>query len=86
MAAVVALKCPYAKWAERDKVSCECGMLKFPSKTAADIYTDRHCCQLDGHRRCTLARALYEYYDRKSEREARQSAQTRNSGKAARTE
>ena len=58
--------CPFFKHDGRRRVVCEGGsVLTLPDKQGAAAFMDRHCADLDGWRRCSVARARMEYYDRK---------------------
>lgn len=57
--------CPFFKQDERLGIFCEGGKLKFQDREAAREYTDGHCASMDGWKRCSLARNLLDYYERK---------------------
>ena len=59
-------KCPFFKGAGRRRVVCEGrGGVKLGDKRGAGGFMDRHCADLNGWRRCGVAKARMEYYDRK---------------------
>ncbi len=57
--------CPYYVWDGVISIYCEGGRFRLPERASADEYIEQYCCDIDGWRRCTLARALNRHYERK---------------------
>lgn len=61
-------ECPFFKYAQRRRISCEAGNLWLPENETR-LYIDRYCANLKGYPKCTLAAQLLEYYDKKEKQE-----------------
>ncbi len=59
--------CPFYKSDRRRHdifvVSCEAGIIRLPGRPAFNEFTNHYCC--GGWRKCTLAAALKEYYEKR---------------------
>ena len=58
--------CPYYHKDERCAVRCEGGRIELPKEAARD-YILTYCADLNGWRRCTVARAITRHYERSEE-------------------
>lgn len=56
--------CPYYRSDERGAVICEGGRVELARKETMSEYMGQYCCDVDGWRRCTIARALNLQYER----------------------
>jgi len=59
--------CPFFKWDGEKDVNCEGGRISFPSRDAANEYMNTFCADNPGWENCTVAKKLYEYYERTEE-------------------
>ena len=57
--------CPYYNWDARTAVHCEGGRIDLPSGEAAREYFEIYCSSVEGWRRCTVARAITRFYEKK---------------------
>jgi len=63
-----AFACPYYKWDERQRVTCEGGVsVPFPDYRTACEYMDRYCANVAGWHGCSIAAALEGFYERKDD-------------------
>ena len=62
-------RCPYYKWNDKLGVRCEGGRMKLPTDEASREYIRQYCDDLNGWRRCTVARAITRFYEAKFEDE-----------------
>lgn len=58
--------CPFWKWCEETRVHCEGGKLVFPDRAAKEAFTGTLCGNRWDWRRCSLARMLNDYYERRA--------------------
>ncbi len=56
--------CPFFRWDERERISCEGGRMDFPDRMALTEYADRYCANVQGWKSCTMAEGLLRYYER----------------------
>jgi len=56
--------CPYYEWDAKTTMHCEGGRLSFPDRDTAQAYFTTYCGDIDGWRRCTVARAITRFYER----------------------
>ena len=59
--------CPFFKWDGAKDINCEGGRITFPSPDAANEYMNTFCAHNPGWENCTVAKTLYEYYERTEE-------------------
>lgn len=57
--------CPFFQWDERRGIHCEGGGVSFEDRETFGRYATRHCCDVDGWDKCSLAQALVERYERR---------------------
>jgi hypothetical protein len=56
--------CPFFKSDDRLVVRCESGTrMRFPTTLDKIAYTDKHCGDITGWRKCSFAIQLLQYYD-----------------------
>lgn len=55
--------CPFFGTSTRCGCRCEGGSLELPTSTAARAYHAEFCANVNGWRRCTVARALLRHYE-----------------------
>ena len=55
--------CPYYGWETKSAVNCEGGKIRLPDAEAAREYFRTYCTDLNGWRRCTVARAITRHYE-----------------------
>ena len=55
--------CPYYDGGGTRSVNCEGGKIRLPSGGAARDYFSEYCGDLNGWRRCTLARTITRFYE-----------------------
>jgi len=55
--------CPYYRANEKKTVRCEGGRIALPGAAAAEEYFRTYCSDLNGWRRCTVARAITRHYE-----------------------
>lgn len=77
----ITVACPFYKWDESEKkgrntlccIYCEGGQLRMPDVRQKHAYLKKYCADIRGWQTCSLAKALYAFYDReergKSEKE-----------------
>lgn len=78
--------CPYWKWDGVRTIHCEGGSLQFPTRECADAYMLAYCGANPEWQRCSVARALNEYYEKIEEakdEKRRQTARRRESDRRA---
>ena len=56
-------QCPFFKWDEKQRIGCEGGILRFPSKGTCRAFAGKHCASADGWKHCTLANSMNEFYE-----------------------
>ncbi len=56
--------CPYYHGCSKRAVRCEGGEIRLPDGEAAQAYFREYCTDLNGWRRCTVARAISRHYER----------------------
>ena len=56
--------CPYYEWDGKTDMHCEGGRIAFPDRDTAQMYFQTYCGDVDGWRRCTVARAITRFYER----------------------
>lgn len=70
--------CPYFKWDGLTEVNGECGKVKLPDKDTAVAFMKTHCA--GRWERCSLARAINEYYDRRTDNDTEENRQNKGPG------
>ena len=63
----IVVQCPFFSKEVGLKTNCEGGAIKHPDKTARKDYMLTYCASDIGWKKCTLAKSLNNYYDRKDE-------------------
>ena len=61
--------CPFWKWDGDMTVNCCGGRIVFPSRKAADEYMTAYCANNPGWENCTVAKKLYDFYERSFDRD-----------------
>ena len=61
----IAVQCPFFSKEIGLKTNCEGGAIKHPDKFARKDYMLAYCASDTGWHKCTLAKSLMRYYDRK---------------------
>ena len=56
--------CPFFDYAGRTQVFCEGGRIRLPDPVSRAEYRAEYCCDVNGWRRCTVARAISLHYER----------------------
>ena len=74
--------CPFFKWDGVTSISCEGGRFVFPDREAADEYLTLYCAANPDWRTCSVAAALFAYYDRQEEDADEKRRQDKNAGKS----
>ena len=74
--------CPFFKWDGINFISCEGGRVSFPDRTTAEYYMEAYCAALPGWQECTVAAALYAYYEQQEEIKDEERRQDKNAGKS----
>ena len=59
--------CPYYEWDGKTDMHCEGGKIAFPDRATAQMYFNTYCGDVDGWRRCTVARAITRFYETQEE-------------------
>lgn len=68
----ITVECPFYKWDESEKrgkntlccIYCEGGKLKMPDFIQKHAYLKTYCANMSGWKQCSVARALFAFYDR----------------------
>ena len=55
--------CPYYESNGKRSVRCEGGRLRLPSRETTTGYFNAYCGDVNGWRRCTVARAITRFYE-----------------------
>ena len=59
--------CPYYESNGKQSVRCEGGRLRLPSHALTADYFASYCGDVNGWRRCTVARAITRFYEAEDE-------------------
>lgn len=57
--------CPYFRWDEKTAVHCEGGVVRLPDQESLIAYAEAMCGSVDHWSRCSVARALTQWYEEK---------------------
>jgi len=59
--------CPFFKWDGKQEISCEAGRVRLPDADSANAYMNAFCADSSNWKRCSLAAALMDYYEKAEE-------------------
>ena len=59
--------CPYYEWDARKAVGCEGGRIELPDRSTAEEFFQTYCGDVSGWQRCSVARAISRFYERRED-------------------